>query len=72
MYWTDPGDLGGGGCTRADIVDSTDVATIEADTVALTEHDRVGRVGGGEREERGCHSRIVFRGKRVCVEAECM
>ena len=70
MHWTNPGDLGRRRCTRADVVDSTNIAAIEANTRALTEHDGVGRIGGGEREKRRYRNGIVFGFKREGVKGK--
>lgn len=39
-----PGYVGGGGCSGSGVIDSTDVAAVEADAGAVVEHLFVGRV----------------------------
>lgn len=53
MYRGIPRDLRGCGRARADVVNSANIATIEADTWALAEHDCISRVSGGEWERGG-------------------
>ena len=60
MNWVNPGDLRACGSTRTDVVDSADIAAVEADTRALAEHDGVGRVSRREREEERWYSGIVL------------